>query len=531
MAGFLATLKRDIVESRFHPSNPDAKFIRGWLGNRSTAGVDVTEDTSMKVTAVYNAVRLLSETHSTVPLNTLRHTGPATTEKAKDYYLWELLHHQANSEQTSTEWRAMMMGHLAMRGNAYSFIERSDLGRITQLVPFHPDRVRPRRISGRVVYDFTFPNGRTEKLPKESVFHVRTLQTHGLRGIGPLDVGLEALGHAIAVQEFSNRFFSNGSTLGGIFTHPGTLRTEQRDSIRKSLEDVHRGVTQAHRFAVLEAGLEWQQLGINPQQAQLLASRNFAIADVARLFNVPLHLLKELSRSTNNNIEQQSLEWVIYTMRPWFVLWEQAMRRDLLTTQERQLYSFKFNVDGLLRGDLKTRYEVYRVARQWGLKTPDEIRELEDENPLAAGQGGDQVWIPKNMDPASRVFDENGDPLPLPESGGAGGGPGVRSAPELRADVGQSRLRHRGIHHGMFADAAGRLVRREVLALRAIVDKTLGGRDAGSFEEAVENYYKDFGPTASEIMGASVQTYAQSALSLVADEVGEALDFDSQFDD
>jgi HK97 family phage portal protein len=291
-----------------------------------------------------------------------------------------------------------MMAHLLLWGNAYAEIVRDGAGNIVELYPLQPDKmvVERDKETKRIRYKY-FIDNKQIIYPKEKIFHIPGLSFNGLTGISPISAAREAVGLALAVEEFGARFFGNGARPGGILEHPGVLKDPEK--LRKQWEEVYKGVGNSHKVAVLEEGMKYHEIGIPPEDAQFLQTRKFQINEICRIYRVPPHLIGDLEHATFSNIEHQSIEFAVHTIRPWLVRWEQAINKCLLTPSERKKYFAKFTIDGLLRGDFKTRMEGYAIGRQNGWYSANDIRELEDMNPISEEKGGDLYLINGNMLP------------------------------------------------------------------------------------------------------------------------------------
>jgi HK97 family phage portal protein len=369
----------------------------GGYSLRTASGVTITPDTAMQATTVYACVRILSETVASLPLPLYRRVGDRGRERAIDHPLYTLLHDAPNPEMTSFELRETLMGHLALWGNSYCDIETDGAGRVTALWPLRPDKMAVRRDKGTglIVYEYTLP-GTMQKvqLAADRILHLRGLSVNGLVGLPPIAMARQSIGLAIATEEFGARFFSNNAQPGVVLEHPGKLGEEAYTRLRESWSETHSGLSNAHRVAILEEGMKLDKIGIPPNDAQFLETRKFQAVEIARIFRVPPHLIGDLDRATFSNIEQQSLEFVIHTIRPWLVRIEQAITRSLLMPSERRTYFAEFLVDGLLRGDTTSRYQAYAIGRQWGWLSINDVRERENMNPVA---GGDAYLEPLNM--------------------------------------------------------------------------------------------------------------------------------------
>lgn len=360
----------------------------------TSSGKTVNERTAMQTTVVYACVRILSETMASLPLQVFRYTDSGK-EKAADHPIYFLLHDEPNPEMTSFVFRETLMGHLLLWGNAYAQIIRDGRGNVLSLYPLLPDRITVNRtLGGEIYYEYSSDSG-LAILTGTDVLHIPGLGFDGLIGYSPIAMAKNAIGMAIATEEYGAKFFANGASPGGVLEHPGVVKDPKR--VRESWNAVYQGSENAHRIAVLEEGMRFQSIGIPPEQAQFLETRKFQINEIARIFRIPPHMIGDLEKSSFSNIEQQSLEFVKYTLDPWVVRWEQAMQKALLLFSEKKQYFIRFNVNGLLRGDYESRMNGYAVGRQNGWLSADDIRELEDMNKLPAGCGGDKYLVNGNM--------------------------------------------------------------------------------------------------------------------------------------
>lgn len=389
------------------------KEVDFWLkdalvgGYESSAGALVNEGSALGQAAVWAAVRVLSETVAQLPLKVYRLLEPAGKTPDPGHPLWTVLHDLANPEMTAYEFRCALQGHLALYGNAYAEIQRDQLGRVVALWPLRPDRMEVTRDeAGSRVWLYRLPAGTEVKWTWASptrqpapIWHLRGFGSDGSVGYSPLQLLREPLGLAMAAEEYGARLFSNAARPSGVLQTPNRLTPEAASRLKSSWEAAHRGLSNANRTAVLEEGVTWQQVGMPPDDAQFIESRKFSLGEIARCFRVPPHMIGDLDRATFSNIEHQSIDFVVHTLMPWLVAWEQSAARDLLSVKSFATHQIRFTVQGLLRGDIKSRYDAYAVGRQWGWLSADDVRELEDMNPLPEGRG--QMYLsPLNMVPA-----------------------------------------------------------------------------------------------------------------------------------
>ena len=427
--GFLSSLFRSRDAPRNSTSGSAYRFFMG----SSTSGKRVNERSAMQMTAVYSCVRILSEAVAGLPLHLYQYTDRGSKEKAVDNPLYFLLHDEPNTEMTSFVFRETLMTHLLLWGNAYSQIIRNGKGEVMGLYPLMPDRMTVGRDEkGRLYYEYMVSSDDakmlkdgTVRLSPYDVLHIPGLGFDGLVGYSPIAMAKNAIGLAIAAEEYGSKFYANVATPSGILEYPGTVK--EPDKVRESWNAGFGGSSNAHKIAVLEEGMKYTPISISPNEAQFLETRKFQINEIARIFRVPPHMVGDLEKSSFSNIEQQSLEFVKYTLEPWLVRWEQAMQRALIPQDDKSKYFIKFNVDGLLRGDYQSRMQGYATARQNGWMSANDIRELENLDRIPAEDGGDLYLINGNMMPLSmsgaaygKEETQNEEVLELEEPDGSG---------------------------------------------------------------------------------------------------------------
>lgn len=394
-----------LFHSRDKPTNStNGSGYRFFMGS-STAGKAVTERSAMQMTAVYSCVRILAEAIAGLPLHLYCYKEDGGKEKAIRHPLYLLLHDEPNPEMSSFVFRETLMTHLLLWGNAYAQIIRNGKGEVVALYPLMPNRMTvDRDAAGQLFYSYQKSNGDaptmdsgTVILKPSDVLHVPGLGFDGLVGYSPIAMAKNAIGLAIATEEYGAKFFANGATPGGLLEYPGTVKDPDR--VRDSWNKGFSGSQNAGKVAILEEGMKYTPISIAPEQAQFLETRKFQINEIARIFRIPPHMIGDLEKSSFSNIEQQSLEFVKYTLDPWVVRWEQSLSRALFTPEEKKQYFFKFNVEGLLRGDYQSRMNGYATARQNGWMSANDIRELENLDRIPAEDGGDLYLINGNMLP------------------------------------------------------------------------------------------------------------------------------------
>ena len=398
-----------LFRSRDKPKNSTVGQGYNFFFGSTTSGKAVTERSAMQMTAVYSCVRILAEAIAGLPLHLYRYNEKGGKEKAIDHSLYRVLHDEPNPEMSSFVFRETLMTHLLLWGNAYAQIVRNGKGEVLGLYPLMPNKMRvDREADGKLWYTYTRSNdetqtikGSTVKMRPADVLHIPGLGFDGLVGYSPIAMAKNAIGMGIACEEYGARFFANGAAPSGVLEHPGTIKDPQK--VRESWNATFKGSSNAHKIAVLEEGMKYTQIGISPEQAQFLETRKFQINEIARIFRVPPHMVGDLEKSSFSNIEQQSLEFVKYTLDPWVIRWEQSLMRLLLSEDEKQEYFIKFNLEGLLRGDYQSRMNGYSIARQNGWMSANDIRELENLDRIPTELGGDLYLINGSMLPLANA--------------------------------------------------------------------------------------------------------------------------------
>ena len=394
-----------LFKSRDKPENRTAGSSYAFYLGGSTSGKAVTEQTAMQMTAVYSCVRILAEAVAGLPLHLYKYTENGGKEKALDHPLYRLLHDEPNPEMSSFVFRETLMTHLLLWGNAYAQVIRNGKGEVVAIYPLMPNRMAVDRDTEGHLY-YTYYRGDDEAIKnKESavtlaprdVLHIPGLGFDGLVGYSPIAMAKNAIGMAIACEEFGAKFFANGAAPSGVLEHPGTIKDPSR--VRDAWQSQFGGSSNSGKVAVLEEGMKYTPISISPEQAQFLETRKFQINEIARIFRVPPHMVGDLEKSSFSNIEQQSLEFVKYTLDPWVIRWEQSIQRALLSQDEKAVYFVKFNLEGLLRGDYQSRMNGYAIGRQNGWMSANDIRELENLDRIPAEEGGDLYLINGNMLP------------------------------------------------------------------------------------------------------------------------------------
>lgn len=396
--GILASLEtRATMQAPAHPRDP---VVAEWFGagSNSASGMSVTPDSAMKQTAVLRCVSLLAQTYASLPITVDRLIDGGGQEPDQTHPLFEVLCYRPNPWQTSFEWREMMGAHFALRGACYSEIVGSGGKAVASLVPLHPDRVRPFMVpDGKMAFEYRQPTGASRVILQSEMHWMHLLPLGGdpTKPYSPISLARDAIGLSMATEEHASRLFSNGARPGGILKMAGRLKDDEaRKRLRDSWREVHGGVRNSNKVAVLEDGLEWQQVGMTSEDAQFIETRSLQLAEIGRIFGVPAHKFGDLARSTNNNIEHQGIEFVTDTIRPGAVRWEQAMGRDLL--YGKRTHCVAFDLDGLMRGDSAARSAWNGAMLQNGVLSRNEVRVIEGYNRSGA-DGMNDYTVQTNM--------------------------------------------------------------------------------------------------------------------------------------
>ena len=362
-------------------------------GSATFTGRKVSTQTAMQLTTVFSCVRVLSESVGMLPCKLMQVEG-RNRKAATNHHLYSLLTVAPNSYMTAQEFWELLVLCLCLRGNFYAYKVKV-LGKVTELLPINPESVTP-KLSNEwgVVYEVTFPSGARDILTQDEIWHVRGMTIDGLTGLNPIAYSRQAISLGLATEEHGARLFGNGAVTSGVLQTDQILSDDAFKRLKKQFEDEHQGLANSHKPMILEMGLNWKPVALNQQDSQFLETRKFQRDEICAIFRVPPHLVANLERATFSNIEHQSLSFVNYSLIPYLTRIESRITVGLLDQQDRGKYYAKFNAGGLLRGDLKSRYESYGRGINWGILSPNDARELEDLNPY---DGGDVYLTPVNM--------------------------------------------------------------------------------------------------------------------------------------
>jgi len=459
--------------------------------SKTLSGMRVSAEAAMRLSVVFACVRIVAETIGVPPFKIYRRRGDEGKDPAPDHPAYYRLHDSPNDAQTSPEWREMMQGHVSLRGNAYSRIVRGPRGPGDfMLLPMHPDRVLPLALpSGRIGYIHTIKNGGKESFTQDEVLHLRGLSSDGVVGLSPLDLLREPIGLAMAGEAYAARYFENNGAPGGYLKHPKALSSTAHTRLLEWMKENHQGVMNAHKPNIFEEGMEWVQVGLDPEKMQMVFTRQFQVIDIARAFRVPLHLLNELTKPSYASIEQMSLEFITYERMPDFVKFEKRVDLQLISPRNDEFFA-EFMLEGFLRGDIKTRYEAYSKATGGPWMARNEVRIKENLNPR---QGLDEILSPLNMGGASSAPAVDG------EDGSV-----LRQAQDVVSSPNHARLTR------LLRASAGRISRREIGAVEKLLVRA--GGDMKSFKDSVLTFYDEHARYVAEALAIGEEAANRYAL-------------------
>jgi HK97 family phage portal protein len=380
-----------------NPAITFGEWLDGLDRSKSSADITVTDQKSLRISTVYAAIKVISETIAELPIDLFRRNETSKERVFND--IDYLIGTAPNDKYTSYSFRQALQACVLLYGNGYALIEFNSSMTPKSLTLLNPTKVQPKVIeeTGEVMYVI----GGDKPVEPFQMLHIKGMSIDGVIGLSPIDYHKEVYGSGLALQETGNRFFANGTLATGIVTKAAAIDPAGVKALRKQFKEHYSGRKNQHGVLVLDAGMDFKQLSVNPDQAQFLESKKFNVEDIARLFRIPPHMVGDLSRATNNNIEHQSLEFVKYTMLPWIKQWEQELDRKLLKKDRK--HQFKFNLNALLRGDTRNRAEYYVKMLQNGVLSPNEVRMLENMNPR---DGGDIYLTPLNLTTNPERYEE-----------------------------------------------------------------------------------------------------------------------------
>lgn len=544
--GLLARVGAEQRASIENPStslaDPDVWLFEAFGATQTAAGKHVSHRNALKLSAVWACTKVISEDVAKLPLPIYRRLDRGK-DRAREHPLYRVLQSEFNPEMSAYNGRRTLEAHVLNWGNAFAEIERNGAGEIVALWPLLPDRTRAERVDGRKVI-VTRISGREEALDASSVLHIPGLGFDGLRGYSVINHARQAIGAALAAEEFGASFFGGGAVPGGIIKRKDQVSETAQQRIRRSWNKVHQGLSGSQRIAILDEGMEYEKIGIPPEDAQFIATRQHSVEDVIRFYRVPPHKVQHLLHAgVRANVEAENISYVTDTLQSWLVCWEQEINRSLFTRDEQAEFFAEHLIEGLLRGDSAARGEFYTKGINNAWLTPNEAREAENRNPLP---GGDRLFVPLNLMPLDSPLldevpgdvgedDDGADDLDGPEENARTSRTRLREVRALRSATARHRLQR--THVRAFEAAAGRVIQREAEAVAEMIDETLSGRgvagearDTGDFLADVERFYEGFGEVVMREFGPLLSSYGELVRGAIADELGQPDEPITQFD-
>ena len=469
--GFLTTLLQPRVGAYAPPSVNDESAWTSWgsLLARSATGVLVGPERALQTSAVWSCARLVAESIATMPIIMYRRLADGGKERASNHPLYGVLHDAPNDLMTAFAFKRVMMVHALLYGNGYALIESGDRGPVDHLTLQHPDNVRVEAIPGGICYQVKDAQGKEHPVNAEDMLHLPGLSLDGVSGLSLVGYARESIGLALAAESYSARFYSQDARPSGFLKTQKKLTPDSARNLRDSFQVEHAGLGNAHKVGVLEEGVDWVETGMSNQDAELIAQLDWSAADIARFFNVPLHMIQLMTKTTSwgSGIEEMGIEFVTFTLLPWIRNWEQLIQARLVLAP--QAYFAEFLVDSLMRGKLNDRYAAYAIGINNSWLNPNDVRRLENMNPIP---NGDEYRGPLNMAPLGS------EPEPSP------------AAAASASDNGHYAL--------LLREAAGRVVRKEIAAMGKAAKRLEG--DQTAFAVAATTFYAEHAAFVAQVM-------------------------------
>ena len=496
------------------PKNSIAQALMMMGGARTITGRPMNDGAALSLSAVFNAVTVIAGDIATIPLKVYRRLDGGGRAEENGHPLWDILGLEPYPMVTSAAWREASQGHRLLRGNSYSEIISNRRGVVTGLMPVSPNKVTRKG----AIYEIDGAAGR--RVNASNMLHTAGPGGNGIDGWSVITLARENWSLAQALEESNIRFIANAAQPSGFLSNPNPLTPEAAKRARQMFDRASGGVEKRGGTPVLDGEWSWTQTSLTAEDAQYITSRQFAVTDIARWFNIPPHKIADLERATFSNIAEQSTDYVEGTLRPWVVRDEMEMNTKLLTEAERKAGLFiAYNIDGLQRGDIKTRMESARTEFEIGGLTPNEHRARENRNPV---EGGDRSFIRLDMAPLDRI-----DQIQSVTTDEEGRTEVKFFPPEARAREYRSpdtRIALRSAFASLLLDAAGRMVRGELRNVRRILSRTI----SDELRRAIEAYYMDEHPDfATDVMGPVFRSYAESVSSAAAAEIDSEVRIDT----
>jgi HK97 family phage portal protein len=490
LMGLLEELLQPRTAYRSGVTVNDERFWTSSVGGRASSGINVTPETALTSSAVWACVRMISESIATMPVIVYRRRSDGGKERAPSHPLYSVLHDAPNGIQTAFAWKRVMMVHALLYGGGFSLIVPGPRGAVDTLQLIHPNNVDIESIpDGGIRYLVRGEDGIKRPVNAEDIFHLPGLSLDGTNGLSLVAYARESIGLALAAEHYSGTFYANGAEPSGILKHPGALSPQAAQNVKASWHAQHGGLEHAHEIAVLEEGMEWQSTGMTHADAELIEQLDWSAADIARFFNVPLHMIQLMTKTTSwgSGIEEMGIEFVVFSLMPWIKNWEQTIAKQLILAP--QAYFCEFLVDSLMRGKLQDRYTAYGTGRQWGWLSANDVRRLENMNPIP---NGDQYFRPLNMVDVNATQEQ---------------------ATQQSATIGQMQGHYQLLLH----EAATRVIRKEIVVMTKTAKRCAS--DADAWRAAVEEFYVDHATFVAETMRIGRREAERYAQEQVADLV------------
>ncbi len=488
-------------------------------GRPTQTGIRISNNKALNYSAVFNAVQIISGTVASLPLILYKRLGEKEKERAVNHPLYNVLHNQANPEMTSYVWREVSQAHLLLWGNSYSHIIRNAALQVIELWPISPAAVEVTRNDARkIIYIVKEGDGKKRTYQADDILHIPGLGFDGRIGYAVLHLAQETFGLGLAQESFESMFYGNGANIGGVLEHPGVLGQEAHDNLKEDVEKKWSGVGNAHKTIILEEGMTYTKTQMPLADAQFLESRVFQVDEVARWFNLPPHKLKELTRATFSNIEEQQIEFVQDSMRPWFVRWEAHIWWKCLNDEEKKILFAEFLIAALLRGDMKSRNEALQLQRQNGIINANEWRAIENMNPIEDEIAGDKYWQPLNMSDAGLDEESKEEPsndIVDPEEENS-----LRDIKPAQLRSIKARKRWSKAFKPIFRHVAKEILAIEVPGVKKIAKKAFTERTLAEFTFDLNKFYETNKPKFRKLFAAAYEEYSQTIYPVASDEVG-----------
>jgi len=471
------------------PSNPAQWLTDFYGGTDSTSGVKVNTETALGLSAYWACVKVIAETAGSTSLFLYERTNEGK-KKAISHPLYRVLNVQPNPNMSPYQWKELTGNHVALTGNSFSQIIRNEAGEVVELWPLRPDKMTKISVTkdNKKIYTYS-TNNKDVILMQDDVLQVAGFGYDGIRGYDPVTILRNTIGHAIATEEFGQRFFANDARPGGFIEVERELSDPAYKRLKAAWNEQHQAHDKKHSVAILEEGAKWHEVGIAPDNAQFIETMKNNTIKIAEIFRMPPHMIQSLDNATFSNIEHQSLEFVKYTMTPWFVRIEESINTQLLKRDQQLKYFAEFNVNSLLRGDIVSRFTAYRTGREIGVLSSNEIRNLENMNGI--GEKGNEYNIPLNwVELGAEPVQPKAPAVPAEQKSDCGCGVEHRQK-ETRTATNRHNIARS--YFDILKDINNRLIRKEIADIKNSLKKFLSNRSEADFKEWLEKYYSDNG--------------------------------------